>query len=854
MLQQKIHTKPIWACTPKEVFDVLKTSKNGLEENEVIARQNIFGRNIITQKSRINRWSIFLNQFKNPLIVILLVATGITIKMHDITDALFILAAVIVNVSLGFYQENKAETALASLRSYIKERVRVIRGRHEREIDAEEIVPGDIIRVTQGTRIPADGKVIVAHDLSVDEAILTGESLPETKNFGSDLIDTPIADRQSVLFGGTLVTGGTGLMVITATGSRTELGKIAELVADEKGQQTPLQRAIAVFTKKALYILGTLVLLLFLIGLYSGYNPFDMFLISVAVAVAAVPEGLPVALTVILAVGVERLAKRKGVVRKLLAAETLGSTTVIITDKTGTLTQAKMELTEIVSNKSKEKVLELALLNTDVVVENPEDEPDVWRIIGNPLEAGIVRSAAKTKVLLSHIQEIIDPEANDKIEILERKPFNSFDKFSMNYVRYGSQKFWSYLGAPERIIEKTDLEQEEKEAILKQVDILALAGHRVLGVAQDETFLGLLAFRDPVRPNIRTTIEKVKRAGIRTVIATGDHAGTAEAVGKEVGILGEGYTDVLIGTDIQKLDDSTLKNRLKHISVFARVTPEDKLRIARLYQEMGEVVAMTGDGVNDAPALKAADIGIAVGSGTDVAKGAADLVMLDDDFETIIAAIEEGRRALSNIRKVIVYLLLNSLDELILIGGSLLVGIPIPINALQILWVNFFSDSFPAIAFAFENGGNELQRKPHHTIKYGIFDQEMKFLILIIGVASSAFLFVLYVILRKAGFEEMLVRTFIFASFGLATLFIAFSVRNLEESIIRYNPFSNKYLIGGVGIGFILMFAAIYVSPLQKLLGTVALPAFWVLGVFAVCIFNLCAIEIGKWLFFKKEK
>jgi Ca2+-transporting ATPase len=843
---------PFWAMSPEEVLTELQTNKSGLQDDVVAKRRLTFGSNVIDQRSSVNRWNIFIEQFKNPLIVILLIASAITLQLGDIADALFIFAAVLVNVVLGFYQENKAETALAGLRSYIKERVRVIRGGREQEIDAEHIVPGDIVRLVQGTRIPADGRLITVNELAVDESILTGESLAKHKQVEQDSVETALVDMGSMLFGGTLITEGTGVMAVTATGVHTELGKIASMVAESKQQKTPLQKAIATFAKKALYILGVLVALLFALGLYSGHDPFEMFLISVAVAVASVPEGLPIALTVILAVGVERLAKRKAVVRKLLAAETLGSTTLIMTDKTGTITQAKLKLAEIISSKTKEKVLSLALLNADVVVENPEDEPDIWRIVGDPLEAAIVRAAAHHKVLLSHVQEIIDPNANDEIEVLDRRPFNSYEKFSASYVRYGSQKFWSYLGAPEAVIENTDIDPEEKKAALLKVDTLAVSGYRVLAVAQDKKFLGLLAFRDPIRPGIRDTIEKVGQAGIKTVIATGDHAGTAEAIGKEAGILTEEHNDVLLGSEMQKMTDEELLEKCKTIRVFARVTPRDKLRLARLYQGMGEVVAMTGDGVNDAPALKAADIGVAVGSGTDVAKGAADLVILDDNFETIIAAIEEGRRSLSNIKKVIVYLLSDALNALVLIGGALIMGVTIPLTALQILWVNFFSDSFPAIAFAFEQGEDQMKKKPQRMLEGGIFDREMQFIIVIIGLATSILLFALYLFLLNMGIDQQVVRTFIFASFGFATLFVAFSVRSLDEHIFYYSPLSNKYLLGGVFVGVVLMFAGIYVPYLQTLLDTVPLSPVWLAAVFGVGIVNLFAVEMGKWVFIRK--
>lgn len=832
--------KPFWALLPEEVIGILDSSDKGLADEEIKNRLDFFGRNILPKGKRATRFRIFVNQFKSPLILVLVTAALITISIGNYKDAAFILAAVIVNTFLGFYQENKAETALQSLASYLKERIRVIRDDREFEVDAEEVVPGDIIRLVQGSRTPADARITYAKDLLVDESILTGESLPVQKDMKPVKIEAGVADRQSMVFGGTLIAEGLGLAIVTATASATEIGKIASLVKSKR-EETPLQIAIGSFAKVALLVLSIFTALLFFLGIWSGYGLLEMFIISVAVAVAAVPEGLPVALTVVLAVGVERLARKKGIVRKLLAAETLGSTTVILTDKTGTLTEAKMELNQVltVDGVLKEEVLELAILNTDVVVENSDDDLDGWRIVGRPLEVSLVKSAAKHKVLLR--------EVGNKFKVLDRHPFNSSDKFSAVQLESRGNKFWTYLGAPEKLIEKSKLSEKEKEHLILAIDDLAYAGNRVLGVSRDHAFLGLLAFHDPVRATVKDAIEKVKGAGVRTVIVTGDHKGTAEAIAKEVGMEIDG-DEVITGGELQLLDDAQLKNRLDKIKIFARVTPENKLRIVKLYKSLGEVVAVTGDGVNDAPALKEADIGVAVGSGTDVAKGASDLIILDDNFETIVAAVEEGRKILTNIKKIIVYLLSNSLDGLLLIGGSFVAGVPLPLGALQILFVNFFTDSFPAIAFAFENGENHLKEKPP-KLKERLFDPEMRFLVMVLGVFTSFLLFAMYMGLLWLGHPIELVRSFIFATFALYTLFLAFSVKSLKTSILRYNPFSNGYLVVGIGIGFLLTLAAVYLPTLQKLLGTVALPLPWFLGVIAFGLFNILAVEAVKFIF-----
>ena len=840
---EKIAERKFWAIPKEGALDILETSVDGLREEEARLRLEQFGENKLPKVKRGSKLKIFLRQFKSPLISILLVAGVITLAIQDYKDSGFIFAAVLVNAVLGFYQENKAETALSNLGVYIKERTRVIRDGREKEIDAKKIVPGDIIRLISGARIPADARLIMTNELAVDEAILTGESLPVSKTVVPSNKNATIADRGSMVFSGTLVSAGVGLAVAISTGAETELGKIAVLVKAKDKDHTPLQTAISRFSMRVGVVLFVLAVSLFFIGVTLGYGVFDMFLISVAVAVSAVPEGLPIALTVVLAVGVERLARNKGVVRKLLAAEALGGTTLIMTDKTGTLTEAKMKLDKIISEKPNGKLLQYALLGVDVVIENPESPPEEWRIAGRPLEAAIVRAGVKYEVLLTNIQK--------DYKVLKRKPFNSTDKYSASQISKNSEKHWVYVGAPDVLVKKSKLNKAKKESFLSQIDDLAYSGYRVLGVAIDGSFLGLLAFNDPVRPSAKHAMEQIAAAGVRTVIATGDHKGTALSVAKKLG-MGAMEEHVITGEEIRQMNKKELKDRLPSIRIFARVTPMDKLRIVGLYQELGEVVAVTGDGVNDAPALEGADIGVAMGSGTDVAKGASDLIILDDNFETIVTAVNEGRRVLENIRKIIVYLFSDTLDELLLIGGSLIIGIPLPLNAPQILWVNFMSGSFPAVALAFENDPSALE-SASMDLKKRLIDPEMRFLILVLGVISSAFLFFLYVALLRQGYDESTVKTFIFASFSVYTLFLVFSIKSLRRGIFTYNPFSNRYLVISVIFGLTLTLIAVYMPAAQSLLDTVSLPWQWLVGIVAVGLLNIAGVEFGKALFRKSK-
>ena len=858
-LTKDILRRSFWALPIREVLDALETTKFGLADDEVEARRQVFNKNILPKSKGSTGLKIFLRQFKSPLLLLLLAASGITLFLEDYRDTIAILAAVAVNVILGFYQENKAEAALANLKTYIVERTRVLRNGQEIELESADLVPGDIVHLSQGDRVPADSRLIYINDFFVDESILTGESLPVIKTTEPSSFKAVLADRRSMVFSGTSIIQGFANAVVCATGSDTELGKIAGFVAAAEKETTPLQRSIFNFSLKVSIFLTILTAAIFFFGIYLGHPILDMFLIAVAVAVSAVPEGLPVAMTVILAIGVQRLAKRNGVVRKLIAAETLGNTSIILTDKTGTLTEAKMTLSEIsvfTEEFSRAEILKNALFNTDVVIENPRDPHDKWRIIGRPLEIAIAKEAAREGISFHGIKK-----ESEQIDFL---PFTSKNKFSASIIKTGERYLLNVLGAPEILIKLSNLKEEERHQLVREVDKMAYSGERVLGLAVRELtaidgvslrhkstfenlkFLGTFSFRDPIRQGVKEALATVERAGVKTVIVTGDHKGTAEAVAKELGMHID-RDEVIDGFELDLLSDEELKKKLPFLRIVSRVSPEGKLRIAKTFQSLGETIAMTGDGINDAGSLKQADIGIAMGSGTDVAKDVSDLVLLDDNFSTIVSAIEEGRRIIENIRKVIVYLFSSIFSELFLIGGALLIGIALPLNALQILFVNFIADSFPAVSLAFEDHVDYLAR-PKRKISRNLFDKEMAFLTFVVGLPSSLFLFLLYYYLLSLGFDAALVKTFIFASFGSYSLFLIFSVRSLRKPIIGYNFFSNPVLLIGVLAGLGSIMGTIYWEPAQSLLSTVSLPLSWLIGVIGFGLVNLIAIEIGKWL------
>ena len=861
-----ITEKSFWALPIHECLNILETSHEGLSEEEAKKRRHIFGPNTIPEKSKITKTKILLNQLKSPLIFILLIAGAVTIFLKDFTDAGFIISAAFINCLLGFYQENKAETALSHLKTYIENRTRILRDSHEYEIDAKELVPGDVIHISQGERIPCDARLIYTNNFIVDESMLTGESLPVQKNTEPVNFQAVLGDQKCMVFGGTLAVQGFANAIISATGKNTEIGKIASMVG-EQDSKTPLQKDIMSFSIKATIFLSIATLIIFLTGIYFGKSVLEMFLTSVAILVAAIPEGLPIAMTVILAIGVQRLVKKKGVIRKMLAAETLGSTTIILTDKTGTLTEAKMTLSKIQSFDKKfdeDELIKIALLNTDVVIENPKESQEKWHIIGRPLEKAIVIAAANNGIQLNKVKK--------EIKVNDFLPFNSSNKFSASVIEYKGEEITTFFGAPDILLKISNISPGEIKKINLEIDKMAYGGERVLGVAMkkgvrqaqdkqrsksglfnekfsDLTFLGTISFKDPIRSGVKETIHNIEHVGIRTIIVTGDHLGTAEATAKELGFSIK-KENVVNGSELDSISDSELKRRLPELKIVSRVSPEGKSRIVKAFQETGEIVAMTGDGINDAPSLKQADIGIAMGSGSDVAKDVSELILLDNNFETIVSAIEEGRRIIENIRKAIIYVFLSLLDELLLIGGSLVLGLALPLNALQILWVNFFADSFPAIAFAFEDSFKYMLQKPMRNEK--IINKNMKFLIVTIGLTTGSLLIVSYYFLIKFGFDPDLSRTFIFATFGTYTLFSVFSIRNMKEGLFKYNPFSNTYLDAGILVGLVLMGIAIYLPFMQNLLKTTALPLNWLIGVFGIGIINIALLEIGKYINNKK--
>lgn len=844
-MPDKINTTP-WSCSIQELYNTFDTRISGLTPEEAHTRLTSYGKNKIRTDNHTHVLTLLFHQALNPLVITLYVACAFSLWLHKPTEAIFVGTAILINILLGFFQEYKANNAIKKLENYIVHKTRVRRGGHIIAIDSQHVVPGDIVILKQGNRIPADMRIIETDSIETEEAILTGESLSVKKETGVHESTTPLPERNNMLWAGTVVTQGEAVGVVTATGSDTEIGAIATLVGSTTQDKTPLEHAVAKLAKVISLALVAMGILITLFGLSAGFPFEDILFLSIAVIVSAVPESLPIAMSVVLAIGAETLARKKGVVRKMAATETLGSTTLILTDKTGTLTEARLRLVGIdaLSGTGDDTLIE-ASLNIDVVSNEESKE-----ISGRPVEIAIAHAIRERTDLFRISQDM---------EIISVLPFSSVQKFSAVLFMYKGQKVVSLLGAPDILIDKVGTQGGEALSIREKITAYADTGERILGVVSKtvssntpiETLVaqpnfeykGLIRFRDPVREGVPHAVAHIHKAGVKTVIVTGDHPGTAISVAAEIGVWKEGAS-ALTGAQIEHMTNAELSLQLSRVAVFARVTPAQKMRLVELYSKHGEIVAVTGDGVNDAPALKRAAIGVAMGSGTDVARASADLIVLDDNFETVVAAIFEGRTVLRKMRSVITYLLADSFDELLLVGGSIVMTLPLPITALQILFVKFFSDIFPAMAFTFEKTGafGHSTRPP----KTNLFDAQIRMFTLWRGLLSSSVLFITYIVLLKYGFDETVVRTFIFTSFASYILFLAFSMRNLDAPLLSYKPFSNRLLTLGVIIGFGTIMAAIYTPWLQHILGTVSLPPIWLGGVIIIGIANLILVEVLK--------
>ncbi|KKT42382.1 MAG: calcium-translocating P-type ATPase, PMCA-type, Ca2+-transporting ATPase [Microgenomates group bacterium GW2011_GWC1_44_37] len=772
----------------------------GLDYLKVKSLQQRYGPNLLPEEKHYHALSIFFSQLKSPLIYILLGVMALSLFFREYLDVFLISLIVMLNVVMGFSQEYSAQKTLGALRKIIKPFATVIRSGKRQIIEASSLVPGDIVLLGSGDNVPADGSLLEGVDMFISESILTGESEPVKKSQ---------REKYPHLYMGTTVIGGRGTMMVEKIGTQTEIGRIGKSITQLKETQTPLQIKLERFSRTLVLIIASISILIFSVGLLLKQDLWSMFRYSIVLSVAAIPEGLPIAVTVILSLGVRRILKKEGLVKKLLSIETLGATSVICTDKTGTLTEGVMKVVKTSFKNHREAIRGLIFLNT----QRTSLEIAIWNYL--------------KKELGKDPQDIMET-AN----ILHEETFESDKKFAKTIVKVGEKSSGFIIGAPEVILNFCNETQKEKGRILYEFEDWAKSGLRVVGLCVKPNatiasrsgyrWSGLIGIMDPVRKTVYESIVKAKTAGIRVIIVTGDYLHTALKVAKEVGLdIVDG--EAIEGSDLDKISDGDLRKRIQGITLFARVAPIQKLKIIEALQANGEVVAMTGDGVNDGPALKKADIGIAVGSATDVAKSASDMVLLNSDFQTIISAVEEGRIIFANIKKVVAYVLSNSFAEIVLIMGALMLNVPIPMTIVQILWVHLICDGPPDIVLGFEpKETGIMEEKPRKLISESILELPMILLIVAISLtAGLTALFAFHHIFN--GTNLQLAQTVAFAVIGSIDLTYIFSYKDLKKPIYQMNLFDNKYLLGAVGYGFILLLLGIYHPMVNRLLGTTPL-------------------------------
>ena len=868
----------MWQTLEKnDVIRRLNTKeREGLTEEEVKIRQEKYGKNKLKDKKKESIIIKFIKQFNDFMIITLIIASIISAvisKMqgeNDYVDSIIIIGIVIFNALMGVIQEAKAEKSIEALKQMTPQITKVIRNGKTTEINAEDLVKGDIVILETGNFIPADCRIIESHNLKIEESSLTGEAEPSLKE--ANIIckkDIPLGDMKNMAFMASTVVNGTGKAIVTETGMETKVGQIANMIIEDEAPETPLQKKLGEVGK----ILGiaclAICIIIFIIGLIKKIEPIEMFMTAVGLAVAAIPEGLPAIVTIMLSIGVTKMAKRNSIIRKLPAVETLGSSNVICSDKTGTLTQNKMKVVEVKS-KNPKFIITMATLCTDceITVENNQE-----KVIGEPTEKAIVEEGLHIGCNKKETEKIF-PRINEI-------PFDSNRKMMTTIHRMGSKYRIICKGAPDVLLDKCTKEvleigdsQDIKVKTLDKLKIkngneqMAHKALRVIAVAFKDvtelpskidsstiennlTFVGLIGMIDPPREGVKEAVKTCKTAGIKTVMITGDHLETAKAIAKDLGILNNGEK-AITGQELDKMTQEQLEKNIKEYSVFARVTPEHKVRIVKAWQRNGAVVAMTGDGVNDSPALKNANIGIAMGkNGTDVAKNAADIILTDDNFVTIVEAVKQGRNIYDNIKKAVHFLLSTNIGEIVTIFVGLILGLKSPLLAIQLLWINLVTDSLPAIALGLEKPEKDImQRKPIDS-KKGIFANGLWNKIILEGTMIGVFTLVAFSIGNKYYTLEV-ARTMAFLSIGFLELIHSINVKN-EKSIFETGLFENKYLVGSFVLGIFVQTIVVVVPAFAKVFEVVPLSLTqWIITI-AISILPIPVIELQKKIDSKNE-
>lgn len=862
----------------KDILDALRASLNGLSSQEARKRLLEYGPNELIEKKKKTVFMMVLDQFRDFMIIILIIAAAIAAIAGKPVDAAAIAAIVILNAIIGFVQEYRAEEAMAALKKLIAPLATLLRDGAPAIVPAAEIVPGDIVRLEAGQIVPADMRLTEAAGLKIEEAALTGESVPSEKHMRALQEEgLPLGDRKNMAYQGTVVTYGRGAGVVAATGMKTEIGRIAAMLQEGKDLKTPLQRRLAVFGKKLAIAILAICAVVFVAGLLRGEPVLLMMLTAISLAVAAIPEALPAVITIALALGAQKMAKKNALVRRLPAVETLGSVTYICSDKTGTLTLNKMTVEEIYADGKLVKSREPGAagkknnpgLFTALAVSNDALRDAGGGMIGDPTEIALYNAAKENGFDKNELEKELPRVA----EI----PFDSERKCMTTFHRVARSPAGSFTGSPyisftkgalESLIEKADnistaegVKALNTDELHKVNNRMAGDGLRVLGVAMRKwenlpldmspenvetglTLLGLAGMMDPPREEAKEAVALCRKAGIKTVMITGDHPITARVIAQRLGILGEDPGAIITGRELDRLSMEEFEKRVEHIRVYARVAPEQKLKIVEALQDKGQFVAMTGDGVNDAPALKRSNIGVAMGiTGTGVAKESSSLILLDDNFATIVMAVKEGRRIYDNIIRFVKYTMTSNAGTLWAIFLAPFFGLPLPLAPIQILWMNLLTDSLPGLALTAEPAERDImERAPRHP-EEGVFSRGRGFFVigfgLVIGIA--ALLFQAFAIKADLPWQTM-----VFTALVIGRMAVALSVRSESDSVFSAGFFSNKPLLGAIGLTFALQLAVVYVPFLNPVFNTQPLPLSDLLLTLALSSVVLFAVEIEK--------
>ncbi len=847
----------------------LGTGAEGLSEREATARLEQYGENRLRGGKKKTGFQRFLDQFKDAMILVLLIATAVSFiialiesRPKDFFEPSLILTIVVINAVMGAVQESRAEKTLDALKDLSAPHAKVCRDGREKTVEASKLVPGDLILLDAGDLIPADARLAESAGLKADESALTGESVPSEKDARAEVpADAPVGDRKNMVYSGCSVAYGRGRAVVVSTGMETEMGRIAHLLEGEGETQTPLQQRLSKLGKCLGIAALAICAVIFVTGMIDGIPPMEIFMIAVSLAVSAIPEGLPAIVTIVLSIGVQRMVKKNAIIRRLPAVETLGSASVICSDKTGTLTQNRMTLAEAcadsgerekISGENGDAIRELLRYGTlcsdgSVTVEDGKE-----RLLGDPTETAIVLAAYKNGME----KERLAAESPRLAEI----PFDSDRKMMTTVNRIGGKNIVIVKGAFDVLAARCtagnlDAAREEADRMSRDaLRVLAVAWKEISEVPQEPvpeeleqglTFLGLVGMIDPPRPEVKDAVGICRDAGIRPVMITGDHVETASAIAKSLGILLDGE-DAVTGPELARMSEEELKNRVRTISVYARVSPEDKIRIVKAWQAQGEIVSMTGDGVNDAPALKAADIGCAMGiTGTDVAKSAADITLTDDNFSTIVDAVREGRGIYDNIKKAVVFLLGTNIGELLTVFIAMLFWKNSPLLSMQLLWINLVTDSLPAIALGMEPLDNAVMKRGPKPKDEGIFAHGMGVRVVLQGALFAALTLFGFWYGRQATGALEGGRTMAFLILSTAQVIHAFNMRS-DRSLFKIGPFGNRKLNVAALISAGLIALVAFVPPLATAFGLILLPPILYLTALGLAFVPLVVLELAK--------